>query len=366
MKTPSQASHPTSQSDRTLRMAVLCLGGFALLQALAVLVALAPALRMADLTAPRDLPPVTATTAPAAQLQQAIVDETPVFVAASEEVIAQANAMLEQADTLRAQGNLDGAFAALGEADYLVPGEPGILYQMAIVAFELGRLTDSRELAARAISMPAVRADPNYAEVYQQLTILLSELGAPAQGLSSTGEPLPGAATPPAPPRTEGTAPLGAPTGSPGAGMLRDDAGIPIGSVFGIVEARLTDGEPGFKNLRVATKASPTEVVNASDFKVAVYFYEQLDDGTIAETDANVMSEWLSPPIDWAEGEPELLELRYPMPSEDRGDMGDVQYHGYVVGIYFKGELQDSRAEPVAVLEKFPLPLTSAASESQE
>lgn len=365
MTTSSQASHPRIYSDPTLRIAVLCLVAIAVAQAIAALIALAPALRISDFTEARELP-VAATQE---RVAQALMESSPaqeeasVFVEASVEVIERANLMLEQADTLRAQGDLEGAFAALSEADHLVPQEPGILYQMSIVAFEMGRLTDSRELASRAISIPSLRSDPNYAQVYQQLTLLLSELGAPSPGLSSTGEPLndatqPGAATqasPAARPQAIGT--------SPGASMLRDDAGIPIGSTFGIVEARISDGEQGVKNLRVATKAAPgEEPVDAAEFKVVVYFYEQRDDGSIVETDANVMSEWMSPPINW-QGEPELLELRYPLPSEDNGDMGDLQYHGYVIGIYFKGELQDSRAEPVTLLEQFPLALTASQSE---
>ncbi len=364
MTTSSQASSPSIYSDPTLRIAVLCLVAVAVAQAIAALIALAPALRIADLTERRELPlqetaaaratePLLAT-APALATTQA---ELPVI--ASPEVIERANLMLEQADTLRAQGDLESAQAALSEADHLVPEEPGILYQLAVVSFEMGRLTESRELASRAIGIPTLRSDPNYAGVYQQLTLLLSELGAPAPGLSSTGQPVPGMDAPA--PVQDGAAPVRSPASrAPASEMLRDDAGIPIGSVFGILEARLTDGEDGVKLLRVATKASPSETVDASDFKVVVYFYEQRDDGSIVETDSNVMSEWISPPVNWTDGEPELLELRYPMPiAED----ADAQYHGYVVGIYFKGDLQDSRAEPVALLEQFPLTLTATPPE---
>ncbi|GEM_PF-1055389 len=364
MTTASQASTPSIHSDPTLRTAVLCLLVVAVAQAIAALIALAPAVRIADLTERRELQvqepgPTRATdplltTTPGMSTTQA---ELPVI--ALPEVIERANLMLEQADTLRAQGDLESAYAALSEADHLVPEEPGILYQLAVVAFEMGRLTDSRELASRAISIPTLRSDPNYAGVYQQLTLLLSELGAPAPGLSSTGQPIPGLDTPA--PAQEGAAPLRSPSSiAPPSGMLRDDAGIPIGSVFGILEARLTDGNAGVKLLRVATKASPSEKVDASDFKVVVYFYEQRDAGSIVETDSKVMSEWMSPPINWTAGEPELLELQYPLPIDENSD---VQYYGYVVGIYFKGDLQDSRAEPVSLLEQFPLTLTAVPTE---
>lgn len=368
MTTPSQASVSASTpTEKTLRAAVLVLSALAVVQALAALAILAPALRISAVTSPREVVqapsvPVEMPAVPSAPVPPAAADTASVAVETSPDVIAQANAMLEQADALREQGNLEGAFAALQEADYLIPNEPGILYQMAVVAFEMGRLTDSRELASRAVAIPSLRADPNYAMVYQQLTLLLNELGAPTPGVSSTGQPTgaPEEAMPPpgAPPRPR---PMEGPSG--GAGMLRDDAGIPIGSTFGIVQSRITDGDDGAKVLSVATKAAPHEEIDASDFKVAVYFYEQRDDGSIVETDGNVMSEWLSPPIDWADGEPELLELRYPTPeSRGENDRG-LQYYGYVIGIYFQGDLQDSRGEPVALLEQFPLPLTSSGAD---
>jgi len=363
MSTPSQASSPSIYADPTLRIAVLSIVAIAVVQAIVALIALAPALRLKDFTQTRELP---VTQPPAAMPladnpQTAAGGETSVFIEVPAETIERANQVLEEADTLRAQGDLQSAFDALSEADRLVPEEPGILYQMAVVAFEMGRLTQSRELASRAISMPTLRSDPNYAGVYQQLTLLLSELGAPAQGLSSTGEALPGTTNPDAAaPGNAAPRASESPSAPSGSSMLRDDSGIPIGSVFGIVEARLTDSDADKKVLRVATKASPTEKVDAADFKVVVYFYEQTDDGSILETESTLVSEWMSPPINWADGDPELLELRYPKPSADSADR---QYFGYVIGIYFKGELQDSRAEPVSLLQQFPLELTASQPE---
>lgn len=358
MTTPNQSKNPSIYSDTTLRVAVLCVVALAVIQAIAALVALAPALRIKDFTQVRELPAQASIETtfveppPAGGVEAALVVQAPI------ESIERANLLLEEADTLRAQGDLQSAFEALSEAERLVPQEPGILYQMAVISFEMGRLTQSRELASRAISMPSLRSDPNYAAVYQQLTLLLSELGAPTPGLSSTGEPLPGSPESNAP--TSATPMREVPGTPPASSMLRDDAGIPIGSVFGIVEARLNEESAERKILRVATKAAPNEKVDAADFKVVVYFYEQLEDGSILETESNVMSEWMSPPINWMDGEPELLELRYTPPTPESGDR---QYFGYVVGIYFQGDLQDSRAEPVSLLEQFPLALTSAQSE---
>jgi hypothetical protein len=45
------------------------------------------------------------------------------------------------------------------------------------------------------------------------------------------------------------------------------------------------------------------------------------------------------------------------MPPTDRGDLPPLQYYGYVVAIYYKGELQDQRAEPVSLLDQFAPPI---------
>ena len=45
------------------------------------------------------------------------------------------------------------------------------------------------------------------------------------------------------------------------------------------------------------------------------------------------------------------------LPLADRGDLPPLQYYGYVVGIYYNGELQDQRAVPVSLLDKFPPPI---------
>jgi len=318
----SPAAPPLSKPapDRAFAVAMAILGAVAAVQVLAVAVVFVGDIRLAPAgTAASERPAAAAPSQAEAG-------------APSEDMIRQANAMLEQADLARSDGKLDDALNALAEADHLVPNEPGILFQMAVVSYESGREVEAVDLAKRVLALPATSSNPAYAQIGQQARAFLAE--------------------------REGAA---APSDKPA--RMRDDVGIPLGSSLGIVDCRLLDGAPGVKNLRVAIKAAQAETIDPGALKVVVYFYENNDQGEIVQTSSNLMSQWLSSPMDWANNEPELLEVNYPLPMEDRGDLPPMQYHGYVVGIYYKGELQDERAEPVAMLEQFPLKLYVPAEE---
>ena len=125
------------------------------------------------------------------------------------------------------------------------------------------------------------------------------------------------------------------------------------GSPLGIVSAKLLSGEDGSKKLLIAIKARSGESIEVPQVKVQVYFYEQDgDSGDILPSKAQVTSSWMSLPVSWQKKEePELLQVSYlpdqtdPMPK----------FAGYVVAVYYKGDLQDYRSEPSKLQKQFPL-----------
>ena len=122
------------------------------------------------------------------------------------------------------------------------------------------------------------------------------------------------------------------------------------GNTLGIVSVRLDGSSDGPKKLVIAMKARTKEPVDVPQVKVQVFIYD--DDGTgITSSKAQSVSRWLSSGTDWKDGEPELLEVRYLPDSADT----DVKFAGYVVAIYYKGDLQDYRAEPSRLTKLFPL-----------
>ena len=128
------------------------------------------------------------------------------------------------------------------------------------------------------------------------------------------------------------------------------DSTLPGGTALGIVSAKLDGAEGGVRKLLITIKANPKIPIDVPQVKVQVYFYDN-DGGEIIPSKAQVTSTWTSPPVDWKDGEPELLEVRYLPDSAD----SEIKFAGYVVAIYYKGDLQDYRADPSRLTKQFPL-----------
>jgi len=117
-----------------------------------------------------------------------------------------------------------------------------------------------------------------------------------------------------------------------------------------ILYAKLEPSEDGSsKVLRVAIKSNSREKIDVPQVKVQVYFYDEDENGEIVPSKAQVTSRWLSAPVDWLEGTPEILEVRYLSDSADPG----LRFAGYVVAVYYKGDRDDCRSEPAALMKKF-------------
>jgi hypothetical protein len=120
------------------------------------------------------------------------------------------------------------------------------------------------------------------------------------------------------------------------------------GSVMQILSCRMEGSDDGSKTLQLAIKARSKTQVDVPQVKVQVFFYDE-QGGEIFPSKAQVTSRWISTPVDWADGQPELLEVRY---LSDGGDPG-IRFAGYVVAIYYRGDLQDCRAEPARLRKLF-------------
>lgn len=122
------------------------------------------------------------------------------------------------------------------------------------------------------------------------------------------------------------------------------DAAVNGEASLQIVNARLSDSEDGSKKLQVAIKGSSREQIDSSLEKVQVYFYDQ-DGDEIVPSKAQVTSKWLN----WESGAPQLVEVKYLPESVDPG----VKFAGYVIAVYYKGDLQDCRSQPARLQKLF-------------
>jgi len=148
---------------------------------------------------------------------------------------------------------------------------------------------------------------------------------------------------------------------------MREVAGgagdIPEGKMLGLGKPTVKeDPDPAFAKkltLSVPIRARMTEPIAVREMKVFVLFYDRVNGKDIARTNANVSNRWTSPPVDWQDGDTETLEVSYELPLPPaRGERRD--FHGYIVRLYYRGELQDTQAEPAALNQKFPAPYTLA------
>ena len=144
-------------------------------------------------------------------------------------------------------------------------------------------------------------------------------------------------------------------------------AGATLGiGVISIEEQSDANAERKFV-LRVPLRAKPRARVEVRDVVIQVLFYDLVDNKDIVQTNANVNSRWASTPPDWSDGDTEVLEVEY---EEAKGDANESstagrKYFGYIVRLYYKDDLQDSRAEPARLGAQFPAPTTLPHETSQ-
>jgi serine/threonine protein kinase len=147
---------------------------------------------------------------------------------------------------------------------------------------------------------------------------------------------------------------------------LRSDARFPdllqrIGgsqnSVLRITETTLTEiNDPGAQthlSLKVGVKPRPG-TPNGHVVRIVVSFYDLTKDNKMKPTDARVGYDWLTPTNDWSDAAPKLFVATYVRPKTQKPAVDGRRYGGFVIRVYFDGQLQDSRANPTDLLTLFP------------
>ncbi|HEY4284729.1 MAG TPA: tetratricopeptide repeat protein [Chthoniobacterales bacterium] len=130
---------------------------------------------------------------------------------------------------------------------------------------------------------------------------------------------------------------------------------VPAGSDLGITSAKLlnTSGstETAFA-LQLGVKLAPDAEIDPTRTLVQVNFYDVLPTGEIVLTDAQVNHDWRSK-RDWKQANPENLMVSYVRESPRSPE--NPQYFGYVATVYYDGRLECVRADPVPLVNLFPV-----------
>jgi tetratricopeptide (TPR) repeat protein len=300
----------------TFIVAASLLGAAAVAQLVAILIYFGP-----NFTQGRsDAASVTAEPAP-------VAEATPEPAAVNpEEDLAVIQARLEEltkeADMLEGGSSPGSALAPLEEALTLQPRNPELLRRVASLHEKLGQM----ELAESAWKS-LVDLGPEAGKLLDLAEIRLRLL------------------------RPE--------TATPAAGMeLRDQVGLQPGSSLGVVDLQVKESaDSGTKDLRLAVKARPGETIDGRDVRINVTFYEMMA-GEVVPTTSRVQSMWFTTPVDWNDEGIEILEVKYEVPRVGPDGGPAPEYYGYMVNIYHRGQLQETRADPVDLQELYPPPLS--------
>jgi eukaryotic-like serine/threonine-protein kinase len=104
--------------------------------------------------------------------------------------------------------------------------------------------------------------------------------------------------------------------------------------------------------LKVGVKPRPG-TPNGHAVRMVVSFYDLTKDNKMTPTDAQVGYHWLTSATGWPEGAPRFLEATYVRPKTRTVSADVRRYGGFIVRVYFDGQLQDSRASPPNLLTLF-------------
>ncbi len=239
--------------------------------------------------------------------------------------------LVQQGRTLRERGDMGNALTKLREAQTVEPRNPHAIQELAITFEKMGLSDRASEQWKRIYEMGEaagaffIAADARLKQSHA-LAMMSAQATAPASGADQP------------------------------VSTTNPDAALGLGSVTS-EDMEAPDAEKRFV-LRVPLKHRVRTRVDVRDVVIHVLFYDSVDEKSVVQTSANVTSRWASAPPDFAEGDTEILEVEYLLPKPDAGEAKAESrgYFGYIVRVYYKGDLQDTRAEPTRLAAQFPAP----------
>ena len=107
--------------------------------------------------------------------------------------------------------------------------------------------------------------------------------------------------------------------------------------------------------LKIGVKPRPG-TQNGHVVRIVVSFYDRTKDNQIKPTDARTSYSWLTASEDWTDPTPKFLAATYVRPKTQSPSADGRTYGGFIVRVYFDGQLQDARASSPELLTSFPAP----------
>jgi TolB-like protein len=131
----------------------------------------------------------------------------------------------------------------------------------------------------------------------------------------------------------------------------------PHSSILAITETTITETTDPNAQTHFTLKigVTPRPGSQNGDVVIVVSFYDVTRDNKMKPTDARTGYNWLTSTRDWTDPSPKFLAATYVRPKTHIPAAEERRYGGFIVRVYFDGQLQDSRATPPELLTLFPV-----------
>jgi eukaryotic-like serine/threonine-protein kinase len=134
--------------------------------------------------------------------------------------------------------------------------------------------------------------------------------------------------------------------------------GVSNNSILAITETTLSEiTDPNtLSHLTLKVGVKPRPGTQNGRARIIVSFYDRTKDNKMKPTDARTSYSWLNASEDWTDATPKFLVATYVRPKSQSRSADGREYGGFIVRVYFDGQLQDARATPPELLTLFPAP----------
>lgn len=148
---------------------------------------------------------------------------------------------------------------------------------------------------------------------------------------------------------------------------LAEEVAIPQDALIAITEVspRQKRGRNGQVNVAVTIGLTPRSNTRKGEVEIRVFFFDVTQNNEMRPTEAQVDYEWITPVRDWTDPTPKYLVATYLGPGRSRKSPERLRFGGFVVRVYFDGQLQAERSEPeglVAALRNRQQPTASLSA----
>ena len=127
---------------------------------------------------------------------------------------------------------------------------------------------------------------------------------------------------------------------------------VPHDPVIAITEImpRKRTSRHGQMRVDVRIGVAPRPNAKKGEVEIRVFFYDVTRDNEMRPTDAQVAYQWLTPVRDWTDPATKYLAASYVSPRMSRHSAERLRYGGFIVQVYFDGQLQDEQSDPKSLL----------------